>query len=229
MSRRRSLARRLAEALVRAAARAAPPDRSEWGTAMLAEMDHVPGDGQALVWAAGCLIAALRLQLQVAEFGRGPAARALLALLIAVQVARALFAPAMVLSWRLGATGVTAALGGQTAGDDYRRFIPLMQAAPHSMLAAALASAVLFMFAAVTIRRGRSTALVLFLIALGLDMASTVLGDLSPQMRAARAAAFAFPDHNLRRDVLVPIAGVLYPVALTLGLWWVSGPRRQAR
>ena len=55
---------------------------------------------------------------------------ALLALAIALQVVRALFAPAMVLSWRFGALDVTTALGRQTAGDDYRRFIPLLQAVP---------------------------------------------------------------------------------------------------
>jgi hypothetical protein len=219
--------RRLAEGLARAAARMAPADRSEWGTAMLAELDHVSGDGRALRWASGCLLAAALWRLDATELGRGPAARILLALAIGVQVLRALFAPVMVLSWRLGALDVTAALGRQTPGDDYRRFIPLMQAVPDEVMFAELSAAVLFVLAALTIRRGGKLALWLFLGAVLADMASAALGHLSPEMNAARAHAWTFANHSLRRDVLVPLAGILYPAGLALGLWWVSLPGRR--
>jgi hypothetical protein len=58
----------------------------------------------------------------------------MLALVIGFEAFRALFAPLMVLSYRLGDIGVTQALGGLTPGDDYRRFIPLMDTVPGWLL-----------------------------------------------------------------------------------------------
>ena len=48
-----SLARHAASAILRGAIRVAPADSRRWGTAVLAELDHVDGDLAALRWALG--------------------------------------------------------------------------------------------------------------------------------------------------------------------------------
>jgi hypothetical protein len=47
-------------ALVRLAARLLPAKRAEWATAMLAELQQCEPAGAAVLWAAGCLVAALK-------------------------------------------------------------------------------------------------------------------------------------------------------------------------
>lgn len=48
-----SLARRAASGILRGAVRLAPAASRGWGSAMLAELDHVDGDVAALRWALG--------------------------------------------------------------------------------------------------------------------------------------------------------------------------------
>ena len=48
-----SLARRAASGILRGAIRLAPAESRRWGSAMLAELDHVDGDLAALRWALG--------------------------------------------------------------------------------------------------------------------------------------------------------------------------------
>jgi hypothetical protein len=52
--------RRLAALLLRAALRLSPPTSREWASAMLREIDFVPGDWAALLWALGSAAAILR-------------------------------------------------------------------------------------------------------------------------------------------------------------------------
>jgi hypothetical protein len=52
--------RRFANALLRTALRLAPPVTREWANAMLSELDFVPGEWAALLWALGGLAAIAR-------------------------------------------------------------------------------------------------------------------------------------------------------------------------
>ncbi len=52
--------RKLASALLRAALRLAPPVTREWAGAMLRELDFIPGEWPALLWALGSLAAIAR-------------------------------------------------------------------------------------------------------------------------------------------------------------------------
>lgn len=53
-----SLERRLALVLMRCVDRVLPTSRDDWARAMLAELDHLESDRDALAWATGCLVAA---------------------------------------------------------------------------------------------------------------------------------------------------------------------------
>lgn len=60
MNRVDSLTRRLSLAVVRFSAHLLPTERAEWAAAMIAEVRHCDGDGDAVGWALGCVIAALK-------------------------------------------------------------------------------------------------------------------------------------------------------------------------
>jgi len=129
MSKHGSLLRRIALAIIGYAMRVVPPDRSSWARGMRQEIDYIDSDRSALGWAVGCLFAACRERVRAIDPLRTPLARSVLALMIGFEAFQALFAPMMVFSYRLGDIGVTRTLGGLTPGDDYRRFIPLMDTA----------------------------------------------------------------------------------------------------
>jgi hypothetical protein len=155
---------------------------------------------------------------------RTPLARSMLALVIGFEAFRALFAPLMVLSYRLGNIGVTQALGGLTPGDDYRRFIPLMDTVPGWLLGIWVASGVLFLAAAWRLVRRRGTAFGLFASAYALSLVGSWVGALDPRYGDACRHAFTFAQFNLRRDVLLPVAGTLLPVIVGVVLWWIGRP-----
>jgi hypothetical protein len=52
--------RRFSLALVRLAARLLPAKRAAWASAMIAELPHCDDEGAAVVWAVGCVVAALK-------------------------------------------------------------------------------------------------------------------------------------------------------------------------
>src|SRR5258708_37469607 len=85
--------------------------------------------------------------------------------MIGFEVVQALFAPMMVVSYRLGDIGVTGTLGGLTPGDDYRRFIPLMDTANELPLSLWSVSGILFIAAAWQLVRTRRAAFGLFALA----------------------------------------------------------------
>lgn len=60
MNRVESATRRLSLAVVSFAAHLLPTERTEWAAAMVAEVRHCGRDGDAVAWALGCVIAALR-------------------------------------------------------------------------------------------------------------------------------------------------------------------------
>lgn len=85
MTRRATLARRAAAALLRGAATwLAPTRRRQWGSAMRAELDHIDGDFAALRWAYGCTLAAITLRRTDMDMGTLRVSRFVLALEMAL-------------------------------------------------------------------------------------------------------------------------------------------------
>jgi len=214
-----SPARRLARALARWAARLMPPGRQPWATAMLAEVDGIEDDGAALAWAVGCLITGCKERIGAMDVLRSVWMRWLLVLFIAHQAFEVLFAPAMILAWRAHALGLTQALGRSTPGDDYRRFVPLMDATPDWMIGLAIVAGGLYLVSAWRLLLDRRGAFVLFAVAFGLELASMGAKYVIPGYAELSHATFTFPEPNIRRDVLIPTALALLPALLALALW----------
>ena len=206
--------RRTAFALMAHAAAVLPPARWPWAEAMKHELHHIEGDLDALTWAVGCVLASYVERSKVMKVIHTWYARGFLTLLILGQVLSMLFATVMTTAYRLHYLGVAALLGGFTPGDDYRRFIPLMNATPWWIHGLWVAAAVLFFTSWWQLVRNRP--------AFSLFAAAGVLGtagNLISQSMPAYREAFSFPAPLLTRDYLIPIATALVPVLIAAALW----------
>ena len=215
MSTRRSASRRIALALMEHAAHVLPPARSKWAEAMRHEIHHVENDLEALSWAAGCVVAGYVERSRVVSIMDSGLARAILVPAIVCEALSMLFATALTIAHRIHDLNVAAFLGAFTPGDDYRRFIPLMDATPWWIHALWVAAAVLLLACAVKFIRKRRAAFPLFAVAWILGTAGNLISQSIPAYRAA----FSFPAPVFLRDYFIPAVTALVPVLIALALW----------
>ena len=215
MNPRPSGLRRIAFALMAHAARVLPPARSPWAEAMKQELHHIEGDLDAFTWAAGCVLASYVERSKVMNLIGMWYVRAFLALLIAGEVLSMLFATVLTAAYRLRYLGVATFIGGFTPGDDYRRFIPLMNATPWWLHGLWVAAAVLFFASGWQLLRNSRAAFPLFAAAWILGTA----GNLISQSLPAYREVFSFPAPLFTRDYLIPVTTTLLPVLIAAALW----------
>jgi len=165
---RETLCRRIARAFARHAAQVMPQGEMGWGQAMQNECEAVENDQKALRWAVGCVFAGYwessNAMLQTWY------ARGLLACLIVLLGLREFFAPFLIFSYRMHYLGLANFLGMRTAGHDYRRLIPVMDAIPAWLPVLWAASGLLFLAALWRMLRRQSASGLLFFLAFGLDL-----------------------------------------------------------
>jgi hypothetical protein len=137
---------------------------------------------------------------------------------IALSAVNDFFAPALTLAYRTGALGVAEALGLATAGDDYRRFIPLMDAAPLWLHGLWVLAGVMYLRTIVRVIRRRPGGHLLVLAAVSIELVATLLS------RPIEAAAGVVVNPNASTAVLVLPFGL--PLTLAAFLW-VTGRRTQ--
>lgn len=216
MSERTGFLRRIAAALITHAREVLPPDRAPWADAMERELQHIESDAEALRWAAGCVVAGCVERSRAMDFINSGFVRVVLMLLIAGQVLSMLFATVMTVAYRLHLLGIASFLGGFTPGDDYRRFIPLMDATPWWLHGLCVAASVLFAVSAWQLLRNCRQAFPLFAAAWVLGAIGNFVSD---RMPIAYRQVFSFPGYSFRRDLLIPAAGALVPVVVAGALW----------
>jgi hypothetical protein len=141
--------------------------------------------------------------------------RGFLALLILGQALNMLFATVLTGAYRLNYVGVATFLGAFTPGDDYHRFIPLMDATPWWLHGMWVAASVLFFASAWQLLRDRAAAFPLFAAAWILGTA----GDLISRALPAYRQVFSFPEPMFTRDYLIPTATIVIPLLIAAALW----------
>ncbi len=161
-----SRSRRFALGLVRHAARVLPRARKSWADAMEHEVRHLEEDRDALSWAVGCVRAGYSERVKAMKVIDSWPVRWLLVAVIGCNALDTLFAPILAVAWRSHHLGVAAFLGGFTPGDDYRRFIPLMDALPGWVIALQCIAGALFLVSAWKVLRDRRAAFAPFAAAL---------------------------------------------------------------
>jgi hypothetical protein len=204
----------LAEAVVRHAARILPRRRAVWAAAMREEICHISDDHEALRWSLGCLRTGYTERMRLLRLLDFVIVRLGIAFWVALQAWSGVFDGVFVLSYKLHALGITQYLGLRTEGDDYRRFIPLMnEMAVWKPVGSLLASA-LYLAAMVQVLRRRRSATGLFFAGLGLSVGLWVQTVVTPGF------VRAFSSAHVRRDTL------LYLITALLGmlLWEGNKP-----
>lgn len=215
MNPRPPILRRIALALMTHAAAVLPPERSVWAQGMSHELQHIESDLEAFTWATGCVLASYVERSRVATLLDTWYARAFLALLIARQVISMLFATVLTVAYRQHYLGVAAFMGGFTPGDDYRRFIPLMDPPNWWLHGLWVTAAVLYFASGWLLQRKRQSAFPLFAAAWVLGTVANLISRSS----AAYQQVFSFPTPMFTRDYLVPAASALLPVFIAAALW----------
>jgi len=206
--------RLVAQGLMRHAARIMP--RGDWGTAMQNELEAIADDGVALRWAVGCVIAGYSERLNILL--QTWFARAGLACLIALLAAREFFAPLLIFAYRTQYFGLAHFLGLRTAGDDYRRLIPVMDATPVWLPLLWVAAGLLFLMALWRMLRRADGSVGLFFLAFGLDLLGAVVA------KSIEASTGVIVTPNL----MVRAAGEILMLSTGYVLWRVTHKRAVA-
>ena len=143
--------------------------------------------------------------------------RCAIAFWVALQALSGIFDGIFVLSYKFHALGTTQFLGLRTEGDDYRRFIPLMNGTPVWGPVVSLLASAFYLAALVQVLRRRRSATGLFFAGLVLSAGLWVETLATPAVQA-------FSPAHLKRDAL------LYVITALLGLLlWEGGnaPRQR--
>jgi hypothetical protein len=222
-----NLKRRIALGFVRHALSVMPARRRFWAAGMANEIEHIDDSGSALKWGLGAMSTAY-LELATSIFGAGPV-RVLLALPVLFAASQAIFAQCLTLAWRMRASAYTEAAGSLTPGDDYRRFIPLMQMAPDWYLVAGFVAGALIVIAAVQLIRKRPSAPWFFVAGMAVETLNEGAFHLLPGYREAAQQVWHFTNANPMRDVWIPLAGYLLPIFLAVALWLAVRGSREIR
>jgi succinate dehydrogenase hydrophobic anchor subunit len=214
-----SLARRIARIWAEHATAVLPSRRADWATAIQNEVDCIDEDGAALAWAFGAVAASYAERVRELDWLRSRWATLVLALLTGWQVVRMLFAPGLIIAYRTHAWGMEQALGSRTAGDDYHRFIHLMDITPDWLVGVWTASGLLYAAAAWRLLRNAPAAFALFALACLFWWAGAGAQHFIPDYDRVSRATFTFAHANIRRDYLIPIGQMGLLAALAAALW----------
>jgi hypothetical protein len=208
-----ALRRRIANILMGHAAYVMPFRKMDWGKAMQNELEAIDDDRVALRWAFGCVIAGYSERLNALL--QAWYARSALACLIALLALREFFAPLLIFAYRMKYPGLTHFLGLRTAGDDYHRLIPVLDATPAWLPVLWSAAGLLFLVALWRMLRRADGSVAPFFLAFGLDL----VGLWAIQSVQASTGVVITPNPVVRA------AGVLLTFSAGFLLWRMTRKR----
>ncbi len=168
--------RRLTDWIVRQTESAMPSDRHVWADAMRNEVQHISDDRDRLRWAWGCLLASCSERFRGFQPSEILVVRLLMAFFLLFQALDDIFATALTIAYRTGAFNLAEGLGRSTPGDDYRRLIPLMEAAPIWLHALWALASILYLVAISQILLRKGTPHITLLLSIAVEIAARGLG-----------------------------------------------------
>lgn len=225
-----SFLRRLAERLTDHAGRMLPKDRAgrdDWASAMRGELEGIEDDGAALRWAMGCLYAGYAERIAAAAFFDTVVMRALLLFVITLEAWSNFFATIVTIAYRSGHLGLPETVSGMMPGDDYRPFIPLMNAIPWWVHVLWVSSALFYLGAAGHLfTRQRGLAFPLFTAGFALSIAGEIASRIV--MAAAGLTPIVGRAGSMTGRVIQDIPEIYLPLAIILALWAIRRRPRRA-
>lgn len=209
------LLRRAANMVLHHAASVLPSRHAVWADAMRNELPHIAGDGEALRWALGCLLASYLERLRIPPVIQSLWFRIALGVVILGRAVDLLFATLLTLAYRAHWLGLARFLGAFTPGGDYRRLVPLLDSTPWYVHALWLGGAMLSLVAAGQLLRNRATAFLTFAAGCALGAAGEIIGQRLPEFRAV----FASTPQQVFRDNLASTVRIAALVLVGVALW----------
>lgn len=209
--------RSLTQWLAAHAAAVMPARRGFWAEGMLHEIEHITGDRAALRWAIGAVFTAYIER--ATEFCGARPVRVLLSIPMLFVATQAAFAQCMTLAWRFHCNAYLVLAGGMAQGDNFHRFIPLMNFVPNWYLAGGITAALLILIAVFVHLRGRRSSVAFFVAGVVLSFGVEWSVTLLPGYVQASGQVYNFQDANAMRDWVIPIAGWLLPLCLAVLVW----------
>jgi len=225
-----SCTRTLAKVLVRHAGKALPVslrERQDWSAAMQRELDAIARDREALLWACGCLFASYSERIRAMNVVDAIAVRAILIFFIGLEVMSNLFATIATIAYKTGHLGFVGAMGGQMPGDDYRPFVPLMNAIPWWIHALWVCAALLYVVSAgLLVTQRRAGAFPAFLSGFGLAL----IAKLSSGIIIAKTGLqpVVSPAGTIAGRLIQAIPEFILPLAIALVLFVLWRSRKSA-
>jgi hypothetical protein len=188
-----------------------PEPQRRWTVAARHELHAIADDRAALRWALGALrtaCAARWRDLRLLDRGTVRWSAAALSLCCALT---AIFPTLLTLAFHLQRTWLLDALGQMTPGDDWQRFVPLMQQLPAGLHALLLAAGFCYVVGTLGILGRRSAAAMAVLAGMALDLAARTFGQL-----VIAPADVVVHDPSLLAQLIVPVA---LPLLLSFAAW----------
>jgi hypothetical protein len=182
------------------------------------EVAYLADDSEALRWSLGCVQAALVARVRALYLLDVPAVQAIIVLIAACGAFSASFPTLLTIAYRLQALGAAEGLGGLTAGDDYRRLIPLMEAVPAWLHVMMVAAGACYLAAMACVVRRRRAAAFLLVLAVGIERTADLLG----RPIAEAVGVVAVPNPSVLAAVILP---VVLPLLTALAAWSGSASR----
>lgn len=203
-----SNSRCVARQLMSIAMQLSPHERGEWTQAMCREVEDIPSEREALMWALGCLQASCHERLKSMKPTESWVVRWGMALWVALLAVDTLFYAGITLTYKLGL---------YTEHYPYPQNVPLIEVTPLWDPMLALLSGVVFLLAIVLIMRRRRLALqavvapsvvclLLFAIRLG-----------RPESGYLESLSIAYQKSNFA--LIWPIVGLVLTILICLALW----------
>jgi hypothetical protein len=198
----------LSKKLLSAAMQVSPSEHAEWARAMSREVDEIPGDREALMWAFGCLQTSCHARLKsIRPTNFGPV-RWGMALWVALLAVDTLFYAGFTLAYKLGVF---------TGHYPDPRNIPRLEVTPLWDPVLALLSGVVFLWAMVLILRRSRLALQAVVAPFAVSLFLFASRLVRPESGDLESLSIAYQKSHYA--LMWPIAGLTFTILMCVALW----------
>lgn len=211
----RAVSRWLSTQLISVAINVSPYERDEWVEAMSREVDEIPSEREALMWALGCLQVSCHERLKSMRLTNWWPVRWGMALWIALLAIDTLAYAGITLTYKLQAWRAIPILG--LLKERYHWNVPLLAVTPFWEPMLALVAGVVFLLAIVLILRRSRVALGAVVAPFAIILLHFAVSISRPESGALQSLSIVYQQSHYA--LIWPIAGLAITIVICLALW----------
>jgi hypothetical protein len=211
----RAVSRWLSTQLISVAINVSPCERDEWAQAMSREVDEIPSEREALMWALGCLQASCQERLKSMRQTNWWPVRWGMALWIALLAIDTLAYAGTTLTYKLQAWRAIPILG--LLKEHYHWNVPLLEATPLWEPMLALVAGVVYLLAMVLILRRSQVAFAAVVVPFAVGVLQFAVRCSRPESDILQSLSIAYQQSHYA--LIWPIIGLAITILICLALW----------